>query len=109
MVYTKKQFASELKKRLLQRLGINKREAYCCRICGLDQDFKPWGEDGETPSFELCGCCGVDFGYEDTSVKHAKQYREEWLRKGAIWISSEEKPANWSLEEQLKQIPSDYK
>jgi hypothetical protein len=36
--------------------------SYCCRICGLKQDFKPWGEDGKTPAFEICSCCGVEFG-----------------------------------------------
>ena len=36
----------------------NEDEAYRCRVCGLNQDFKPWGEDGKTPAFEICGCCG---------------------------------------------------
>ncbi len=39
-----------------------KNEAYHCRVCGLKQDFKPWGEDGKTPTFEICGC-GVSHIY----------------------------------------------
>jgi hypothetical protein len=68
----------------------NKDESYYCRVCGLEQDFQPWGKDGKTPAFEICGCCGVDFGYQDCSLKYVK-------------------PTNWSLEEQLKNIPKEYR
>ncbi|MEK7339705.1 MAG: hypothetical protein AABZ92_03200 [Verrucomicrobiota bacterium] len=87
----------------------NKNESYRCRICGLEQDFQPWGEDGQTPTFELCGCCGVDFGYQDCTLVYVKKFREKWLKKRGKWANPDEKPPNWSLEEQLKQIPQEYK
>jgi hypothetical protein len=83
--------------------------SYCCRICGLKQDFKPWGEDGKTPAFEICSCCGVDFGYQDCTPEYAKKFRNEWLKKDSKWANPDEKPANWSLEEQMKNIPKEYK
>lgn len=86
----------------------NEDEAYRCRVCGLKQDFKPWGEDGKTPAFEICGCCGVDFGYQDCTPEYVKKFRKEWLKKGGKWASPDEKPANWSLEEQMKNIPKEY-
>ena len=90
-------------------LHKDKLKSYRCRACGLEQDFQPWGEDGITPAFEICGCCGVDFGYQDCTPASVKKFREEWLKKGGQWLISGEKPSNWSLEEQLKLIPQEYK
>lgn len=58
-------------------------ERWRCRVCGLRQGSPPWGEDGKTPSFEICDCCGVEFGYEDASPKAAEAYRQAWLARGA--------------------------
>ena len=80
-----------------------------CRVCGNIQSDLPWGEDGQTPTFELCGCCGVDFGYQDCTLVYVKKFREEWLKKGGKWANPDKKPSNWSLKEQLKQIPQEYK
>lgn len=51
----------------------DKDMSYNCRVCGLDQGFKPWGEDDQTPTFDLCNCCGVQFGYEDCNVEYVKK------------------------------------
>jgi hypothetical protein len=82
-----------------------------CRICGLLQDENefPWGKDGTTASFEDCYCCAVTFGYQDCFLKGIKSYREAWIKKGAVWQVPELKPDNWSLEEQLKGIPEEFK
>jgi len=82
---------------------------YYCRVCGLKQQTKPWGEDGKTPTFDICSCCGVEFGYEDAKPLSVKKYREKWLQASADWFSKKEKPKNWSLEEQLKNVPEDFK
>lgn len=83
--------------------------AYYCRVCGFKQAFFPWGEDDETPTFEICGCCGVQFGYQDCTPFYAKKFREEWLNGGAGWVCLSEKPKNWSLEQQLKHIPKEFR
>lgn len=36
-----------------------------CRVCGLPLDEDPWGEDGKTPNYTICPCCGVDL---DTKI-----------------------------------------
>lgn len=101
---------------------------YTCYCCGWNKlDFKPyerypysipsdiaklpppyynhWGK----PSYGVCDCCGFEFGQDDdpgtaTPVTFA-EYRKEWIsQENATWFSPEKKPANWSLEEQLKQI-----
>src|SRR2546421_398332 len=34
-----------------------------CPACGYALGFAPW--DGESPSDEICPCCGIQFGYDD--------------------------------------------
>lgn len=65
---------------------------YYCRVCGLYHVPPPWGLDNKTPSFEICVCCGVEFGYEDTTDEMVEQYRDEWLRSGAQWLIKKKKP-----------------
>jgi hypothetical protein len=79
-----------------------------CRVCGLAQSDPPWGEDGETPTFNICPCCGVEFGYEDSTLFSIRNYRSSWLEGGAQWHVPKAKPQDWRLDEQLNQIPPEY-
>lgn len=83
-------------------------ELYICRVCGAKQSDAPWGEDGESPTFDICDCCSVEFGYEDATLRGIKRYREKWLKNGAVWNHKHSKPDNWSSEEQLSHIPEKY-
>jgi len=89
----------------------NKIDKHCCRVCGLflGEDYLPWGEDNRSSTFDICECCGVTFGYQDCFPEDAKRYREKWLAKGALWDEPKYKPENWSLEEQLKNIPEGFR
>jgi hypothetical protein len=82
---------------------------YHCRVCGLKQQCPPWEASGKEPSYEICDCCGVEFGYEDSSLKGVITYRENWLAQGVKWFRPSEKPHDWSLEKQMTQIPADYR
>lgn len=75
-----------------------------CRVCGFISSDPPWGEQGDTPLFEYCPCCGVEYGYQDSSYEGTKQYRKEWLSKGVPWDEPRMKPDNWDLEEQLSNV-----
>lgn len=86
----------------------NQQPSLFCRICGLQQDDPPWGEDGNSPSFDICPCCGVEFGYEDCNLNAVKAYRNEWLKNNATWFQPKKKPENWSLENQLKNITEEF-
>lgn len=81
----------------------------CCRICGLDQDEPLWGEDGKCPIYTICECCGAEAGIQDYSLSSCREYRKNWLAKGAQWRDPEYKPVDWSLEEQMKHIPAEFK
>ena len=86
----------------------SKYEFYVCRVCGAEQLDPPWGEDGKNATFDLCDCCGVEFGYEDATLMGIRRYREEWLSNGAKWKVEKEKPKDWLLEQQLKNVPKEY-
>ncbi|MCV6637183.1 hypothetical protein [Candidatus Albibeggiatoa sp. nov. NOAA] len=80
-----------------------------CRICGFFLGYPPWGKDGKIPLFEYCPCCGVEFGYQDSTLKGIKKFREQWINNNMTWSYSEEKPLSWDYKQQLRSIPDKYK
>lgn len=87
----------------------NEPNNLACRVCGNIQNEPPWGENGQCPTYEICDCCGVEFGYGDCNLKAIKASRDRWLENGACWKYAKEKPSDWSLEKQLKSIPENYR
>lgn len=80
-------------------------EYHNCRICGYSNEDFPWGEDGKSPTFQICPCCGVQFGVGDITSADIQQYRTEWAKHNYKWFEPDKKPSDWSLEEQMKNIP----
>lgn len=81
-----------------------------CRCCGWSfGDYFPWGEDGESPEYVICECCGCESGNEDYCADSLVAYRQSWLNSGAKWWMSKTKPVDWDdgrlLKEQLKRVP----
>jgi hypothetical protein len=85
------------------------QESYFCRVCGKRQDEPIWGEDGQSPTFDICDCCGAEFGYEDCNLEAIHAFRGKWLQEGNKWWNPKTQPQNWSLEEQMKNIPEKYR
>jgi hypothetical protein len=79
-----------------------------CRVCGCYSEDYPWGEDGRSPSFEICSCCGVQFGKEDNDFESIKQYRAKWISAGGVWFDKGYKPTQWDITEQMKKIPAEF-
>lgn len=78
---------------------------YTCPVCGYPElDEPPRGIDGKIPSFDICDCCGIEFGYEDTSESNILKYRQKWIDSGGEWFCKDLKPTNWNMKEQLKNI-----
>ncbi len=77
-----------------------------CPVCGFDLDFEAWSND--SPSNEICSCCGMQFGYYDATpggpvaraVIYAK-WREQWTQAGMPWRSGDQPPADWNPVHQL--------
>jgi hypothetical protein len=80
-----------------------------CRVCGLYNDTPPWGLAGDIPTYEICPCCGVEFGNEDYTLNSIKKYREHWLNSGASWAEPKEKPKQWDLVLQMHNIPEEFR
>lgn len=81
---------------------------HCCHVCGASLgEFAPWEGDGLNPTYAICDCCGVEFGYEDCQQFGVLRLRDSWLEGGAVWINPKAMPLAWSLDEQLKNIPPD--
>ena len=93
--------------RLISQKEVDKRDAgnNFCPVRGYPLgNYNPWGDDGKTPTFDICPCCGVEWGNEDYTTESRTEYRNKWLADGAKWFEPQKKPVNWNLEEQLKDI-----
>jgi len=88
---------------------MKKLNEHNCRVCGLYTADKPWGDDGKSPTYEICPCCGVEFGNEDYTVESTIIYRKKWLNDNLNWYEKNSKPSDWNFENQLLQIPDAYK
>lgn len=74
-----------------------------CRVCGYDPgDPPPWGEYGRFASFDICPCCNVEWGYEDSTFESTAKYRARWINNGAKWASRNQTPDDLSVEERLE-------
>jgi hypothetical protein len=73
-----------------------------CPVCGYDRLSRPPYNDGGGASFEICPCCGVQFGYQDCGFPHAA-LRRIWLAGGGPWHSDFTRPPDgWSALGQLR-------
>lgn len=91
-----------------QQIWIFSMQSKNCRVCGLGFLESPWGQDGQTPSWEVCPCCGTEFGYEDCTLIGVRSQRNRWLASGAKWVDKTKAPDDWSLEKQIAAIPVEY-
>jgi transcription elongation factor Elf1 len=77
---------------------------FTCPVCGYAElEDIPW-DDEYTPSFTICDCCGVEFGYEDATQEGKLKYRKQWIASGGKWFNPAKKPENWNMNDQLKKI-----
>lgn len=86
---------------------------HLCPVCGFDGLYEPaWVEN--SPSEDICPCCGVQFGYDDMrpeagerEARHA-ELRGRWMSEGCRWWSSSRQasPA-WDPRAQLERAGHD--
>jgi hypothetical protein len=73
-----------------------------CPVCGYNDLLEPSHDDTWAGSFEICPCCGTQFGYDDATRAH-DDLRKVWLASGAPWWSEERQPPfGWNALEQLR-------
>ncbi|WP_132313659.1 hypothetical protein [Paenibacillus sp. BK033] len=78
---------------------------HICPICGYEELTQaPYDTDGNE-SFEICDCCGFEFGFDDVHDGHTfETYRNKWISAGATWFYKQSEPEIWDLNQQLKNI-----
>jgi rubredoxin len=71
-----------------------------------DDLLPPYSQYFGDPSYEVCDCCGFEFGNDDepgtAGPTSFRAYRHEWLEDGGQWFSPSKRPPDWSLERQLR-------
>ncbi len=75
---------------------------FTCPVCGYPElDGPPHAGSGQG-SYDICPCCGIEFGNDDFGISHA-ELRTQWIEKCMPWWSTRiQKPANWDGTEQLR-------
>jgi hypothetical protein len=95
---------------------------FICPCCGYDglevQAFEnaidlpvpeeikpPYSLHFGIPSYEVCNCCGFEFGNDDepgaAEPESFRSYLNNWIVGGARWFDPALQPLNWSLQAQL--------
>ena len=76
-----------------------------CPVCGYDKlDEAPFDEFG-FPTYEICSCCGFEFGFDDESEGYSyEEYRKKWIEGGFKFFNKSKKPIDWSEEKMRKQL-----
>lgn len=77
-----------------------------CPVCGYDGlEEMPYDEEDCYPSWEICECCGFQYGFTDYDEGISfEEYRKQWVTEGANWRIRDLKPLSWDLGAQLKRI-----
>jgi hypothetical protein len=76
-------------------------------MCGYDGLDEPAFDDVGAPSYDICDCCGTQFGYHDARTPHAV-LREKWVAKGMPWHSrAVTPPPGWDPAQQLRLLTND--
>ena len=77
--------------------------SYVCPVCGWPELMDPPHSESNGPSFEICPCCGFQFGYDDDDQGFTyAAWRERWIQNGMTWWSNG-RPASpaWDARQQL--------
>ena len=92
-------------------VGACQMNCCLCPACGFANDEPPW--NGKLPSFEICPCCLVQFGYDDAcggdqSLRPAfyAKWRAQWAAESYPWRGQSPKPASFDPIQQVAAVSS---
>jgi rubredoxin len=84
-------------------------DTYTCPVCGYPRLLEPAYDLGTvSPSFNICPCCGCEFGYDDATPWAKESFLKNWVKRGSPWFHPELKPSDWNVREQLQSIGIEY-
>ncbi|HDL41698.1 MAG TPA: hypothetical protein ENG98_01625, partial [Actinobacteria bacterium] len=65
----------------------------------------PYEDEFGAASYEVCLCCGFEFGNDDNprtaEGDSFERYRWKWVQTGTVWFDPTHRPDDWSLNRQL--------
>src|SRR4051812_12085302 len=71
----------------------------------------PYGRAFGTPSYDVCDCCGFEFGNDDepgtAPPSTFEDYLRNWIQGGCTWFQPGRRPPNWSVRDQLREAGID--
>lgn len=71
-------------------------------VCGFPTLTEPPYDEHDCASFEICPCCGTEFGNDDATQSHV-DIRLAWFNRGAKWFSETTlPPPQWDPMKQLR-------
>lgn len=81
---------------------------YICPVCGFnDLEESPFDQQG-TPSYEICSCCGFEFGFDGANNQIVfTDFRHRWIKNGTQWFIPKLKPKGWDFKSQLSNLNKD--
>ena len=64
-----------------------------CPVCNCNELFEPPYDENGYGSYEICPCCGFQFGYDDfpNKTEQISLWRERWISEGCKWFSTSRK------------------
>ena len=74
---------------------------FLCPVCGYPDLDEPAYDEHACPSYNICPCCGTEFGYDDAKTRH-DVLRQRWIANGMRWWSQATRPPlDWEPMRQL--------
>ncbi len=87
---------------------MNVESKFMCPVCGWVELKKPPRSETTGGSYEICPCCGFQFGYDDEDQGISdEEWRRRWIAKGMPWFARTRlPPPGWDPLEQLRRLSS---
>ena len=87
-------------------LGMKPYKSIIYDIKILENVKPPYEMIFDEASYEVCDCCGYEFGNDDnpgtSSPISFEEYRNEWQISGCKWFKEVKRPINWNFNDQMK-------
>ena len=60
-----------------------------CPICNYSELYDPPYDNDGYGSYEICPCCGFEFGNDDfpDKIEGQNKWRTDWINDGCQWFS----------------------
>ncbi|WP_340113320.1 hypothetical protein [Maribellus mangrovi] len=77
-----------------------------CPVCGWDKLIQPPYNIYNEPSYEICFCCGFEFGFTDANSGYSFiEWRKKWIESSyKFYFPKNHIPEDWGQDMAIKQL-----